>query len=204
MPLPLLRSLIWIDYRLLVLFAIGLPIVLVVWASVRQEQSLVRLLGLYAKVASLLAVTVLLQADARPLSFITGWVAQLLIPLALWFWVDINEEISDLPPLRPLPLTLRIWRWALTLLCAAGVVLGTMVISCAWTGATAPACRLWIEAPQAFHGLLATVLGFLFGAAWTPGLSAVVGYAGLAAYLVGAIQWLLVRLPRQGRLAGGF
>jgi hypothetical protein len=79
-----------------------------------------------------------------------------------------------------------------------------MALSCAWTCATAPACRLWLEAPQGFHGLLATVLGFLFGAAWTPGVSAVVGYAGLAAYLVGAIQWLLVRLPRQGRLAGGF
>jgi hypothetical protein len=31
-----------------------------------------------------------------------------------------------------------------------------------------------------------------------------VGYVALAAYGVGLLQWLLVRLPRQGRIAGEF
>jgi hypothetical protein len=30
------------------------------------------------------------------------------------------------------------------------------------------------------------------------------GYAGLAGFAVGLLQWLLVRLPRQGRVAGEF
>ena len=52
--------------------------------------------------------------------------------------------------------------------------------------------------------MLALVLGFFFGAQWTAAVSGFFGYLGLAAYGVGVIQWLLVRLPRQGRLAGGF
>ena len=30
------------------------------------------------------------------------------------------------------------------------------------------------------------------------------GYAALVVYLAGALQWLLVRLPRYGRVAGEF
>ncbi len=33
---------------------------------------------------------------------------------------------------------------------------------------------------------------------------AFVGYVALVAYGVGALQWLLVKLPKQGRVAGGF
>jgi hypothetical protein len=48
------------------------------------------------------------------------------------------------------------------------------------------------------------LLGFVFGGTWTPGVAAFVGYVALVAYVVGLLQWLIVRLPRQGRVAGGF
>jgi hypothetical protein len=204
MPLPLLRSLIWIDYRLAVLFAVGLPLVLLVWAALRQEQALVRLLGLYWKVSSLLGITVLLMVDARPVAFLTATLAHLFILICLWFWVDLNEELADLPPFRPLPFTVRCWRWAMTVLSGIGVLFSGSALGCAWGDPGAPLCQLWMEAPRHFHDLLAVVLGFLFGGNWSPTISAFFGYLGLAAYAVGLIQWLLVRLPRQGRLAGGF
>ena len=72
MPLPLLRSLIWLDYRLAVLFAVALPLVLLFWALSRREQALVRLLTLYWQVASLLGITVLLMVDARPVAYLTS------------------------------------------------------------------------------------------------------------------------------------
>jgi hypothetical protein len=204
MPLPLLRSLIWLDYRLAVVFGLGLPLVLLIWAAVRQEQALVRLLTLYWKVSSLLGITVLLMSAARPLAFLTASLAYLFILIGLWFWVDLNEELADLPPFRPLPFTLRSWRWAMTLLSALGLLLSTSALGCAWGQPTAPLCQLWLEAPERFQQILAVVMGFFFGADWTPAVTAFLGYLGLAAYGVGLIQWLLVRLPRQGRLAGGF
>ena len=45
---------------------------------------------------------------------------------------------------------------------------------------------------------------FLFGANWTEALSAFVGYLALIIYLVGLIQWIFIRLPKQGRIAGNF
>ena len=67
-----------------------------------------------------------------------------------------------------------------------------------------PACLTWLEAPQGIHGLAATVFNFLFGGLWTEAVAAFVGYVALVAYLAGLLQWLLVRLPRYGRVAGDF
>jgi len=204
MALPLLRGLVWMIYRLELVFAVGLPLVLLVWAAMRQEPALVRLLNLYWKVSSLLGISVLLMAAAKPMAFITATFAHLLIVVSLWFWVDLNEELDDLPPFRALPFTMRLWRWALTLLSLLGFGLSAMALGCAWGQAPAALCALWLEAPGQFQGVLALVLGFFFGGQWTAAVSGFVGYLGLAAYGVGVIQWLLVRLPRQGRLAAGY
>lgn len=32
------------------------------------------------------------------MGFVSGIMARILIPVALWFWVDINEEIADRSP----------------------------------------------------------------------------------------------------------
>lgn len=101
--LLLYRTLVWLDYRLAALFAVGLPLVLLIWASVRQERALQRLLGIYWKVASLLLIAVLLLTDNRPLGYVVAVLAQLLVVVSLWFWVDLNEELADLPPGGPCP-----------------------------------------------------------------------------------------------------
>jgi len=51
---------------------------------------------------------------------------------------------------------------------------------------------------------VARVFGFVFGGTWSEGVAAFVGYAALVAWVVGLLQWLLVRLPRSGRVAGDF
>ena len=92
------RTLVWLDYRLAAVFAIGLPLVLLIWAAIRQERALLRLLGIFWKVASLLLITVLLLTDNRPLGYLLALVAHLLVVASVWFWVDLNEELADLPP----------------------------------------------------------------------------------------------------------
>ena len=63
-PGPLLyRTLVWLDYRLAALVAVGLPLVLLVWSAMKQERAMQRLLSIYWKVASLLLVAVLLLTD---------------------------------------------------------------------------------------------------------------------------------------------
>jgi hypothetical protein len=203
-PEQLYRSLVWLDVRLGMLFAVGLPLVLLLWAALRREQALVRLLGLYWKVASLQLIALLLLTDNRPTGFLLLVLAPLLMVATLWFWVDLNEELADMPPWRALPLTVRIWRWSLTLLSLAGASLAVTALPCMAGGGAPGLCRVWLEAPQGLHGVVARVFAFVFGGEWTPGVAAFVGYAALVGYVVGLLQWLVVRLPRLGRVAGEF
>ena len=202
--LLLYRTLVWLDYRLAAVFAVGLPLVLLLWAALQQERALVRLMGIYWKVASLLLITVLLLTDNRPLGYLLALLAQLLVVVSVWFWVDLNEELADLPPWRPLPYAVRAWRWGLSVFGVLGAGLSALALDCAGSGVTRPLCRVWLEAPDDLHGGVAGVFRFLFGGNWTGAIAAFAGYVALVAYSVGLLQWLLVRLPKQGRVAGGF
>jgi len=205
LPETLYRSLVWLDYRLAMLINVGLPLVLLIWAAVRREGALLRLMRIYWKVASLRLISMLLLANQRPLGFGLIVVSQVLVVVAVWFWVDLNEELADLPPWRPLPLTVRIWRWSLSLWAPVGAVFSLTSWLCLDRAAlTGPHCAVWLQAPQILNQHLSGLFGFLFGANWTPTLSGFVGYLALVAYGVGLLQWLLVRLPKQGRVAGDF
>jgi hypothetical protein len=197
------RALVWLTYRLAATFAVGVPLVLLIWSAWRREPMVLRLLGIYWKVASLMAISLLLLMDQRPLGYATAVVAPVLMVISLWFWVDLNEELADQPSWRPLPLVVKVWRWAFS-----GFGLLSLVMSATGLGCMQPlassSCLTWLEAPQGIHGLAATVFNFLFGGQWTEAVAAFVGYVALVAYLAGLLQWLLVRLPRYGRVAGDF
>jgi hypothetical protein len=203
-PDLLYRSLVWLDVRLGLLFAVGLPLVLLGWAALRREGALLRLLGLYWKVASLMVIALLLLTHERPMGYVLLVLAPLLMVAAVWLWVDLNEELADMPPWRPLPLTMRLWRWSLTFYGIASAVLAATALPCVGGALGRPQCQVWLEAPSGLHGVVAQVLGFIFGATWTPGVAAFVGYVLLVGYGVGLLQWLLLRVPRQGRVAGEF
>jgi hypothetical protein len=123
--------------------------------------------------------------------------------VSVWFWVDLNEELADLPPWRPLPLTVRVWRWALSGFAVLATLMAASSLPCSRVLATAD-CKAWLEAPQGLHRVVERLFDFVFGGQWTEAVAAFIGYVVLVAYLVGLIQWLLVRLPKQGRVAGEF
>ena len=202
----LYSALVWLDVRLGLLFAVGLPLVLLIWAAVRQEGSILRLLGLYWKVSSLLFIALLLHVGSQPLGFPLVLLAQLLMLAVVWFWVDINEELQDLPPWRALPLTTRIWRWCLSLQVLASLAIGATSLPCFGGGAVGAAarCAVWRFAPQQLNAWSDRGLDFVIGGNWNPTFASVAGYFALLGYTVGLLQWLLVRLPRAGRVAGEF
>ena len=197
------RALVWLTYRLAATFAVGVPLVLLIWSAWRREPMVLRLLGIYWKVASLMGISLLLLTDQRPLGYATAVVAPLLMMISLWFWVDINEELADQPSWRPLPLAVKVWRWALSGFGLLSLGMSVTGLRC-MQQLSSPGCLSWLEAPQGIHGLAATVFNFLFGGLWTEAVAAFVGYVALVAYLAGLLQWLLVRLPRYGRVAGDF
>ena len=69
------RALVWLTYRLAATFAVGVPLVLLMGSAWRREPMVLRLLGVYWKVASLMAISLLLLMDQRPLGYATAAVA---------------------------------------------------------------------------------------------------------------------------------
>ena len=142
------RALVWLTYRLGATVALGLPLVLLIWSAWRRDAVVMRLLGLYWKVASLMAISLLLLTDQRPLGYLTAVVAPVLMVVSVWFWVDLNEELSDQPTWRPLPLTVRLWRWAFSGFALLSVVMSVTALGCVEAPALR-ACAPWLEAQHA-------------------------------------------------------
>jgi hypothetical protein len=188
------RQLVWIDYRLAVLFLVIIPLIILTWAYVQKVEGIQRLLIIYWRVSSLLAITVYLMIAQYPVSFISGLIGLILIPTSLWFWVDLNDEIEYLPS-TPLKVTFTSWRWAVTLYCLLGAIAFIPFLGCAFssTAIKTSECLVWFEAPLLFkeyfhHNSKHAFLGFL-------------GIVGLIIYVLYLSYFVLVKLGKQGRSA---
>ncbi len=189
-----LRSLVWTDYRLAVLFTVFLPLALMVWAFVIKNEPISRLFPIYWKVASLLMITVYLMIGGLQISFLTGLMARILIPLSLWFWVDLNEEIAEQPS-SPLKLGFSAWRWAVTFYNLLGAAILLTFLPCAFNvnRFASATCQTWLEPPLLYKQY--------FHANYTHGFLAFFGILGLAIYVASLAWFVFVRLGKQGRQA---
>ncbi|HEY9648462.1 MAG TPA: DUF3177 family protein [Chroococcidiopsis sp.] len=190
----LLRSLIWTDFRVAVLFAVILPLILLVWAFVQQMEAIQRLMIIYWRVSSLLMITVYLLIGNLPISFIAALIARLLIPLGLWFWVDLNEEIDD-QPANPFKLAFTSWRWCMTVYSLLGAVTQLFFLPCALSNEkfTSAFCQAWRQPPLLYQQY--------FHAGYGEGLLGFAGISGLVIYMLYLGYFVVVRLGRQGRSA---
>ena len=200
------QPLIWTDYRLAIVFTVIIPLILTIWAFFRQVDAIVRLLIIYWRVASLLMITVYLMAPGwvgentpfeafcGQIGFITSLSARILIPISLWFWVDLNDEIKDLPG-SFLKLAVTSWRWAVTVYASIGAIIHVPFLSCAISvdNLESPFCQVWIQAPVAYWS-------FVHQDA-TPAFLGFLGLLGLSIYILYFAYFLLVRLGKQGRTA---
>lgn len=189
-----LRSLVWTDYRLAVLFTVFLPLALMVWAFVIKNEPISRLFPIYWKVASLLMITVYLMIGGLQISFLTGLMARILIPLSLWFWVDLNEEIAEQPS-SPLKLGFSAWRWAVTFYNLLGAAILLTFLPCAFNvnRFASATCQTWLEPPLLYKQY--------FHTNYTHGFLAFFGILGLAIYVASLAWFVFVRLGKQGRQA---
>ncbi len=197
------RSLIWLVYRLGATFAFGLPLVLFIWSTAKKESSIVRLLKIYWKVASLLIISMLLLTGNRPIGYFISFISPILIITSIWFWIDLNEELEELPAWKPLPILLKAWRWALSSFCGFYIVIAFQSLNCI-NAIKSNYCVYWKEVPSGLNNLIRDTFNFLFGASWTETIAAFIGYLGLIIYIVGFIQWIIMKLPKEGRISGKF
>jgi len=182
------------DFRLAVLVAVVLPLVLLIWAFVKKSEAIQRLLTIYWRVSSLLAITVYLLIGGVVVSFIAGPLARILIPICLWFWVDLNEEIAELPK-SLLKLSFTAWRWAVSAYCALGVIGSLPFLQCAFSRPMfdSPFCQVWADPPILFKQI--------FHANTKPGFLGFLAIVALGFYILCLGYFVLIRLGKQGRSA---
>lgn len=194
--LELYTKLVWTDYRTAVVLAVLVPLILLIWALVRRNEAIQHLLIIYWRVSSLLAITVYLMIASLPIGFLAGTLARILIPFALWFWVDLNEEIEDMPR-SSLRRSLNAWRWAMTGYCTIGVLFQLTTIPCALMTKRVlqedQICRMWLEPAWGFKAF--------FHGDYTPGFLGFLGIVGLIIYVLYLGYFLFFRLGQQGRSA---
>lgn len=188
------RPLVWMDYRLAVLFTVIIPLVLLVWAFVQKSEAVQRLMIIYWRVASLLAITLYLMIGNWSIAFVTALVVRILIPISLWFWQDLNEEINDLPE-RKLKLGVTSWRWAITIYSLLGAIAQIPFLRCAFSSGALNEqfCQVWREAPLLFKAY--------FHANTKPGFLGFIALMLLIVYAAYFVYFLFFKLGKQGRSA---
>jgi hypothetical protein len=151
--MAVLDVLIRIDFVLAVILLVASPLGLLV-VSVRRPMLRQHLL-VYWRASSLLMITVYLLIDARPMAFIAGNAALVLIPLALWFgdvlFVARTYQLNG----DPIAEWFRRWRVAAALFCGASLLLTGPTLRCVSGDAGADAmCQAWLAPPRELHAAL--------------------------------------------------
>ncbi|MEA5477396.1 DUF3177 family protein [Pseudanabaena galeata UHCC 0370] len=193
MDATLIRQLVWLDYRLALLFLVFIPFGLLVWALRSDSEAIKRSLLLYWRVASLVLITIYLAIGSLGISYISGILAAILIVLALWFWQDLNEDIeASRKSLTPIYLG---WRWATTVYCSLSAVFRLMFANCAFMNfeQLSDICKIWFEPPLSFsttfhNGVPVENLAFA-------------GAVGGIVYILYLFVFLAFSLPKTGRIA---
>lgn len=189
------HALAWTDYRVALLVAVFIPLTLLIWAITKKSEAIGALLAIYWRVAILLPITVYLMIGNYAFSFITVLLAKILIPLSLWFWADLNEEIREQPK-RSLNLGFNAWRWAMTAYCAITGAVQLLFINCAFSGTafSGETCQAWLQPALVFKEVI-------HGEGFTRGFLGFWGIVGLVIYALYLAYFLFVKLGRQGRSA---
>ncbi|MEG4348048.1 DUF3177 family protein [Microcoleus sp. A003_D6] len=195
---PWFQPLVWMDYRLSVLLTVSIPLVVLIWAIFASSDAIVRLLMIYWRVASLLAITLYLMMAALPVSFVSSVMGRALIPACLWFWQDLNEEIADRPQ-SPLKLAFTAWRWAITVYSGLGALAQIPFLTCAFKSQVQvidePFCRVWLDPAWLYKQM--------FHATANPQFLGLLALIGLAIYVLYLSYFVLIKLGKQGRSASG-
>lgn len=147
----MLPVLIRLDFALATLLLVGAPLGLLAaaWGQPTVREHLLA----YWRASSLLMITVYLMIDGRPVAFVTGNAALVLIPLVLRY-----GDVLFIPKRRfrtrsAVAGWVRHWRTVATVFCLASLLLTLPTLGCV-SASKAAACQYWLTPPRELHAAL--------------------------------------------------
>jgi hypothetical protein len=138
----LLDLVVRLDFVVAVGLTVIAPLILLIRVVQRKQQAIVKVLLSYWRVSSLLMVAVYLLIGERPIAFMCGVAARLLIP-----WTVLRHARTADPWYER-------WRTVVSGYCLVGAALNGTTLRCLGNGQLPSICRAYIKPAQQYGDVL--------------------------------------------------
>ena len=189
---------VWLSFQLSIIFLIGIPFTLFLWAIQKRNKAVNKLLSIYWKISLLFFISLLLLIGQYNYALVITNISTLLMTISVWFWNDINDELKEYDFSYSLITTTKVWRWSLTFISLNFLIQSLKNISC-FTLINSDACEIWLQPSSNFYKIIKSLFDFFFGANFTQPIAKFLGLFSLLIYTLGLIQWSIIKLPKNGR-----
>jgi len=189
---------IWLSFQLSIIFLIGIPVTLSFWSIKKRNKVVNKLLSIYWKVSLLFFISLLLLIGKYNYALVITNISTLLMTVSVWFWNDINDELREYDFSYTLTTTIKIWRWTITFISLNFFIQSLQNFNCYFL-INSNACAIWLKPSSKLYIIIKNLFNFFFGANFTQPISKFLGLFALLIYILGLIQWLIIKLPKNGR-----
>lgn len=189
---------IWVTFQLSAIFIVGTPLILLIWSIRVRNKVIEKLLKNFWKISILYFISLILFIGKQDFALLIMNISTILMSISVWFWSDINSELSEYKIFHPLTITAKVWRWALTIISTSFLSLSLNNFSCNFY-LEYDKCSSWIEPSRNLYLLINKLFRFLFGGNFSEPVAKFIGLFALLIYTLGLIQWLIIKLPKTGR-----
>ena len=189
---------IWLSFQLSIIFLVGIPFTLFLWSIKKRNKAVNKLLSIYWKISLLFFISLLLLIGNYNYALLVTNISTLLMTISVWFWNDINDELKEYDFSYSLTTTTKVWRWSLTFISLNFLIQSLQNFSC-FSLINSTACEIWLKPSQNFYLLIKSLFKFLFGASFTQPIAKFLGLFSLLIYILGLIQWTIIKFPKNGR-----
>ena len=189
---------IWLSFQLSIIFLIGIPVTLSFWSIKKRNKAVIKLLSIYWKVSLLFFISLLLLIGKYNYALVITNISTLLMTVSVWFWNDINDELREYDFSYSLTTTTKIWRWAITFISLNFFIQSLQNFNC-FSFINSYECEIWLQPSSNLYLILKNLFNFFFGANFTQPISKFLGLFSLLIYILGLIQWSIIKLPKNGR-----
>ena len=189
---------IWLSFQLSIIFLIGIPVTLSLWSIKKRNKAVKKLLSIYWKISLLFFISLLLLIGKYDYALLITNISTLLMTVSVWFWNDINDELREYDFSYTLTTTTKIWRWALTFISFNFLIQSLQNLNC-FSFINSDACSIWLQPSSNLYIFIKKLFNFFFGANFTQPVAKFLGLFSLLIYILGLIQWSIIKLPKNGR-----
>ncbi len=189
---------IWLSFQLSIIFLIGIPVTLSLWSLKKRNKAVYKLLSIYWKISLLFFISLLLLIGKYNYALVITNISTLLMTVSVWFWNDINDELREYDFSYSLATTTKIWRWTVTFISLNFFIQSLRNFNC-FSFINSDACEIWLQPSSNLYISIKNLFNFFFGATFTQPTAKFLGLFSLLIYILGLIQWSIIKFPKNGR-----